>query len=93
MSKSTVDFGSLVGEVAAARSGKKGLGAAVDDLQPQAQFFVDAGEKLGAVLCRTASLRCNQSGAKNAALAHFVATDAQRVQSAQNSRLGEPAGL
>ena len=63
-----------------------GLGLAVDDLELEPDLVGDAGAKFLAILGRAAGFGGDQPRARDAAVVHLVAADAERLDGARRSR-------
>ena len=83
MSNRITPVGLRVDQRRAAGRGQRRFGLAVDDFELEADLFGDAGTELGAVLSGAAGLGRDQARARDAAVAHLVAADGERLDRAR----------
>ena len=91
MSNRMTPVGLRIDQRRAAGGGQRRLGLAVDDFEFEPDLLGDAGAELHAVLGGAAGFGRDQAGARDAAVPHLVAADAERLDRAHDRGLADAA--
>jgi hypothetical protein len=86
MSNRITPRGLRIDQRRAAGGGEPGLGLAVDDLEIDADLRAHAVQEVDAVPGRSAGFGGDQARPRDAAVAHLVAADPQRLDGARDGR-------